>query len=84
MEKTQRDIDRLAEKIGHLNGGGTIVDIPALQGAVGDFMGGWYATIMFLPNNSPDTTAKRMEEAKQIADNWLGAKLKSFDNLDND
>ena len=83
IDKARRDIEILTGKINRLNGGGIVVNIPALQGAVGDFMGGWNAFIMFRPN-PPDIIEQKMEEAKQTATDWLDAKLKTFDNLDND
>ncbi len=83
LDKAQRDIEILTEKINRLNGGGIVVNVPALQGAIGDFMGGWLAFIMFRPN-PPDVIEQKMEEAKQTANDWLNEKLKTFDNLDND
>lgn len=83
LEKAQRDIDVLAEKINRLNGGGIVINIAALQGAVGDFMGGWNAFIMFMPN-TPTVIEQKMQEAKQIADDWLSAKLSTLNNLNSD
>lgn len=83
IDKAVRDTELLTAKINRLKGGGTIVNVPALQGAIGDFMGGWNSFIMFIPN-PPGVTEQRMEEAKRTASEWLDAKLKTFDNLNND
>lgn len=83
IDKAIRDTESLTDKINRLKGGGVVVNVPVLQGAIGDFMGGWNSFIMFMP--SPQSvTEQKMEEAKHTSSEWLDEKLKTFDSLEND
>jgi hypothetical protein len=70
----------LEKKCSILKSGGIVVDVTALKGMVGEFIGGWCLTINFLMNSQKDLAERGIMEANDRANLWLDDTLAKLSN----
>lgn len=70
----------LEKKCSILKSGGIVVDVTALKGMVGEFIGGWCLTINFLMNSQKELAERSIMEANDRANVWLDDTLAKLSN----
>lgn len=68
LDQNRSEIER---KCAILRAGGIVIDITALKGMVGEFVGGWCFTINFLFDSQKDLAERHAIEANNTANVWF-------------
>ena len=68
LDQKRADLER---KSNILKAGGIVIDLTALKGMVGEFVGGWCFTINFLFHAQKDMADRLAMEANETADRWF-------------
>jgi hypothetical protein len=68
LDQKRADIER---KSNILRAGGIVIDVTALKGMVGEFVGGWCFTINFLFHAQRDLADRYAMEANETANKWF-------------